>query len=118
SYGNEPFRVYSRRSGGGGYDLVATVTSCSDGICTYLDTNVVQGRSYDYYIATVDERDNQELGTSQAVQVNVATSQLTAPGAPAATGIDGAAFLQWEPTGAERYMIVMESEGGDAFLIG
>ncbi|MEX2582170.1 MAG: hypothetical protein WD766_02790 [Gemmatimonadota bacterium] len=117
-YSNEPFRVYAAY-GGGGYGLIATVTSCSDGICRYSDTNVVHGRTYDYYVATLDERDGHELGTTRAISVNVpALPNVTTPGAPTATPLDGAAYLQWTPTGATVYQVLSQAEGGTVYMIG
>ena len=70
-YSEEAFRVYARGGSAGGYILIATVTSCSDGVCRYDDTNVVHGGSYDYYVATVDEWDGSEWGSSEAIRVDV-----------------------------------------------
>lgn len=117
TYENQPFRVYARHSDGADWGLIATVTSCSAGVCTYLDRNVAADRSYDFYVATVDH-DGFELATSQAIQVAVGSPDLTTPDAPRAVGLDGAAFLQWAPTGAQNYIITAETEEGDVFLIG
>lgn len=118
SYRNEPFRVYAGEAGGG-YGLIATVTSCKDGVCAYTDTNVLHGQSYDYYVATLDERDGAELATSEAIRVSVPQRPTVAvPGSIRATALDGAAFVQWAASGAERYMILSEAESGDTFLIG
>jgi hypothetical protein len=117
-YSNEPFRVYGARAGGV-YGLIATVTSCSEGFCEYTDTNVRGGQSYDYYVATYDERDGVDVGVSDAVRVDVPLfPTVTPPAAPRATALDGAAFLTWEPTGAQLYRILAEGEDNATFLIG
>jgi hypothetical protein len=115
---NEAFRVYAR-SGGSGYGLIATVTACSGGVCRYSDTNVIGGRSYDYFVVTVDERDGAEIGSTQAIRIDVPVRPaLATPGAPTAIGLDGAAYLTWPSTGVQRYFVLVEPEGDDLFLIG
>ncbi len=99
-YRDEVFRVYSRRSTGGSYRLIATVTACSDEVCRYTDTNIVGGSSYDYYIAALDERDGVEVGTSDAIRVQVPQRpNLTPPPSPSARALDGSVYLRWGATG-------------------
>src|SRR5687767_4659013 len=43
----ETFRIYAKRSTDAQYYLVAEVTSCAQGFCSYTDANVEPGRSYD-----------------------------------------------------------------------
>jgi hypothetical protein len=118
-FNREVFRVYSRRASAGSYVLVATVTSCSGGVCLYRDRNVIAGQSYDYFIATVDERDGAEIGASTAVRVDVPHGpSLPPPGGLTATALDDAVFLTWSHTGAQRYMVVVQPENGTTFLIG
>jgi hypothetical protein len=118
SYRNEPFRVYAGQAGGS-FGLIATVTSCKDGVCVYTDTNVSNGRSYDYYVATLDERGGTELGISQTLRMNVPQRPtVTVPGSIVATALDGAAYVQWAASGAVRYLVLSEAETGGAFLIG
>jgi hypothetical protein len=118
-WNGEAFRVYARRAGGG-YQLVATVTSCAAGTCLYRDTNVSAGQSYDYYIASVDPRDSRELGTSRAIRVDVpARSAVATPAAPLVTPLDGAVYLSWTLlSGIQRYMVLGQAEGETMFLIG
>jgi hypothetical protein len=118
-YDREPFRVYARRGSSGSYGLIATVTSCLDGVCRYSDTNVAGGQSYDYFIATLDDRTGDEIGASTAIRVDVpARPAQNPPPAPIAISLDGATFLRWTSTGADRYLIAVEPEGGTTFLIG
>jgi hypothetical protein len=117
-HSNEPFRVYAAY-GGGGYGLIATVTSCSDTICRYTDTNVLHGRTYDYYVATFDERGGEEIGVSEAVRVDIPEfPNIAAPAAPTVTGLDGAAYVEWTGTGASLYAVLAQREGEDALVIG
>jgi hypothetical protein len=117
-HGREVFRVYSRRSGGS-YVLIATVSSCSGGVCRYTDTNVSSGQSYDYYVATYDDFDNTEHGSSQSIRVTApARPALQTPGTPTTIALDGAVFLRWTSTGAHRYIIVAQPENGVQYIIG
>lgn len=113
----EPFRVYGRQAGSGSYTAIATVTSCAEGTCSYTDLNVTPGRSYDYFVATVDERRGTET-ESEALRVDVPSAAVPQrPGAPAVTALDGALYLTWESTGAERYRVFLEQIGGTAEFI-
>lgn len=115
----EVFRVYARSGSGGGYTLIATVTSCLESVCRYSDTNIANGWSYDYYIATVDERTDAELGTSAAIRVEVPDRpNQAAPAAPTAISLDGAAYLRWSASGAQRHLLVVQPENESIFLIG
>jgi hypothetical protein len=118
-WSGESFRVYGRRATGGSYTLIATVTSCTQSVCRYADTNITQGQSYDYYVASLDERDGRELGTSRAVRVDVPQRpSLTTPTAPAVVSLDNAAYVRWSATGAHRYMVLAQPDGGTTYLIG
>lgn len=113
-WNGEPFRVYSRRSGGGNYLATATVTSCVAERCVYSDVNVSPGRSYDYYVVPVDERSGVEGEPSEALRVAVPGSgRPAAPAAPLAVSLDDAVFLDWQATGAQRYLVFVESQGRD-----
>ncbi len=117
-YRDEVFRVYSRRSSGS-YRLIATVTSCSEGVCRYSDVNVTGGPSYDYYIAAFDERDGVEVGTSQAIRIEVLQRpSLTPPLSPSAIALDGAVFARWGSTGALKYLVFARENAGPSALIG
>lgn len=107
----EPFRVYGRRSGGSGYSLIATVTSCEAGRCEYRDVNVVAGTSYDYFVAAVDEATDEEA-SSTAVRVDVPTNRaVAAPTAPRTTALDDALYLQWTDGGVgdrlRKYLVYL-----------
>jgi hypothetical protein len=114
-WNGEVFRVYARRSGTGNYLLAATVTSCSGSRCVYADPNVESGRSYDYYVASLDERSGRERDVSEAVRIDLPAYQV--PDTPAidqAVGLDGAVWLRWESTGAESYRVFLERIDADS----
>ena len=107
-WAGDPFRVYARRSGSGDYIAISTITSCADGLCSYTDINVAPGQSYDYFVATVDEASGEEY-SSAALRVDVPTAAIPqTPAAPTVTALDGALYLSWPSTGAERYRIFLE----------
>ncbi|HEV2129992.1 MAG TPA: hypothetical protein VGR27_02760, partial [Longimicrobiaceae bacterium] len=100
-WNGQVFRVYGRRSGSGGYVRLATVTSCAEGRCRYTDINVSSGQSYDYYVATTDERRDRETASASAVQVEV--PRMAPPAAPSpdtVIGLDNALYLRWLPPAA------------------
>jgi hypothetical protein len=111
----EVFRVYSRESGGGSYLLAATVTSCSGSVCSYTDANVESGRSYDYYIASLDEQSGRELDASEAVGVDLPDYDTPeTPEIERVVGLDGSVWLRWASTGAERYRVFLEGIDDDS----
>lgn len=100
AWNGEPFRVYARRAGQG-FRLIATTTSCENGECRYVDTNVVGGTRYEYFVSTVDERDGFEVPSDYRVAVDVAAfTPPPAPGADTAFGLDDAIFLRWRDGGS------------------
>lgn len=107
----DPFRVYARRAGSGDYIAIATVTSCADGTCSYTDINVTAGQSYDYFVATVDEARGEEVA-STGIRVTVPSAAAPqTPVAPTVTALDGALYITWPSTGAERYRVFLERIG-------
>ena len=119
-YDREAFRVYARRASSGSYGLIATVTSCADGVCRYSDTNIAAGSSYDYYVATFDERNGTEVGISTAIRIDVPhPSNLAAPSAPTAVSLDRAVYLHWPRSdNVERYTLLVQLDDGSTFVIG
>ncbi|MGH7458837.1 MAG: hypothetical protein ACREKN_07145 [Longimicrobiaceae bacterium] len=97
---DEPFRVYGRQAGFGGYILIATVTSCQSEGCRYSDLNVTPGRDYEYYVATFDQDRNEETSSENAIRVPV--PDATPPPVPAdadAVALDNSLYLQWSSGG-------------------
>jgi hypothetical protein len=120
-WNDEPFRVYGRRAGDSRFFLIATVTSCTERGCTYRDRNVAPGRSYSYYVATVDEDNDEE--TSSEFQEEVFVPSATTPAAPrpdSAVALDNAAYLRWTAGGGAgsiaRYAVYLTRLDGAASL--
>ena len=113
-----PFRVYAKDSDDAGYGLAATVTSCSASSCSYSDRNVAPGRSYDYYVASVDGNDREE-DTSDEIRISVPTGAAPqTPGGLAARSLDHAVFVQWAAvTGAQRYLVYL-LDGSEIITVG
>src|SRR5690606_16462447 len=117
-WNGEVFRVYSRESDGGDYVLIATVTACTDRRCTYTDTNVQPGRSYDYVVATVDEGSGREVGESAAESIQVPSDAAPEPPTDLrAIALDNAVYLQWESVAAEKYRIFLEGVDDEEMFI-
>lgn len=95
----EAFRVYGRRAGSSTWLLIATVTSCIDRLCVYDDVNVAPGTTYEFYVATVDERSGDETATEFAETVRVpSASRPSAPAADSVVALDDAAYVTWTAT--------------------
>lgn len=91
----EAFRVYGKRASDRDYFLIAEVTSCSSGFCSYADINILAGQSYDYYVAAVDGA-GYETASSEAIRVDV--PQMSPPPVPGSIGVvalDNANFVYW-----------------------
>ena len=117
----DPFRVYARRAGEG-FRLIATTTSCEDGVCRYVDTNVVGGTGYEYFVSTVDERDGFEAPSDYRIAVDVpAFTPPPAPRADTAFGLDDAIFVRWRDGGSGddfwKYQVWLVSVDGEPVQI-
>ena len=117
----DAFRVYSRRITDPDFFLIAEVTSCTEGVCEYRDTNVVAGVTYEYYVAAVGVS-GLETPSSHAVEIAV-----PAPDPPAmpltvlATALDESVFLAWSDNARDagdfsHYRIYLDGE--EVFLLG
>ena len=120
----EAFRVYARRSTDASYYLVAEVTSCGDALCSYTDTNVLAGRSYDYYVAAVDPRSGSETASADAVRV--AVPQPTPPPVPdqiAVVALDHANYVHWSDASRDAsdfsfYRVYLKAPSGTSYVLG
>lgn len=111
----EVFRVYARPDGSGDYFLIATVTSCVERVCTYTDTNVEAGESYDYFVVAVDESTDGEIGESDVHDVTVpAEDTPEVPAGLVAFALDNAVFLRWPSIEAASYRVFLEGLGEDS----
>lgn len=120
-WNGEAFRIYARRSSARDYTLIAEVTSCDDGYCSYSDANIADRMSYDYYVAAVD-RYGVETASAEAVRVEVPA--MTPPPVPddlAVVALDNATYLVWGPRAREAedfgfYRVYFEDVDGDYLL--
>jgi hypothetical protein len=120
----ETFRIYGKRVTDPEYFLVAEVTSCAAGLCSYVDPNVVAGVSYEYYVAAVDPLTGFEAATEVAIEVSVPQPiPPPVPGDLVAIALDGAVFLAWGQQSREAgdfayYRVYLEQSNGMVFLLG
>lgn len=120
----ESFCVYAKRASDTRYAVVAEVTSCIQGFCSYTDVNVESGRSYDYYVAAVDPGSGAESASTSAVQVEV--SDPTPPPVPVGlrvVALDHTNYLTWGDNARDapdfsHYRVWLRSSEGSEFLLG
>lgn len=119
----ETFRVYSRRVTDADFFLIADVTSCSDGLCSYVDWNVVAGETYEYRVSAIDPGSGAETLTASSVQVFVPTP--TPPPVPSTTqviALDGAAYFTWGADARSAadfsHYRVYQDASGTSYLLG
>ena len=99
------------------------MTNCSGGQCSYTDVNVVEGQSYEYYVAAVDPDTGVETASENSVVVDVPLA--VAPPVPNGTrviALDNAAFVTWDSNARSDnafsfYRVYME-DAQDVFLLG
>ncbi|MDZ7780320.1 MAG: hypothetical protein U5R14_10375 [Gemmatimonadota bacterium] len=122
----ESFRVYGRRVSDADYFLIADVTSCTGGICTYTDTNIQEDVTYEYYVAAWDPATGAETASDFTVEVRAPFR--TPPPVPDQTeviGLDGAAWIVWGDAsrhGTEDdfsfYRVYQAAPDGNDYLLG
>lgn len=119
----ESFRVYGKRDTDGEFFLIADVTSCSDGVCSYTDTNVVADQTYLYYVTAVDPDTGTETASDFQVEVYVPVPDPPpAPGGAEVVALDGALYLRWGAQARSAddfsfYRVYLEDQEG-TFLLG
>jgi hypothetical protein len=92
----ESFRVYAKRTSDADYFLIADVTNCAGGFCSFSDVNVVAGATYDYYVSAVSPRSGLETASANSVRVSV--PQPVAPPIPSevrTVALDDANYVRW-----------------------
>jgi len=95
-WNGESFRIFGKRVSDPEYVLIAQVTNCSGGSCSFRDVNIVPGVSYRYYVAAVGSG-GQEAPSAHSIDIQV--PQPTPPPAPGgleAMALDGAVYLKWD----------------------
>jgi hypothetical protein len=119
----EPFRVYGRRISDSGYYLMAEVTNCSGGLCSYTDVNILPDITYEYYVAAVSYSGN-ETASDWSVEVYVPDPiPPSDPGSVEVVALDNAAYLRWSdnPRNANDfsfYRVYLLEGDGSSFLLG
>lgn len=117
NWGGESFLVYSGSPGDPDWFVIAEVSSCIEGWCTYLDVNIDPNTRYEYYVATFDPGTGfEEAG--EVVEVDI--PDFGAPPSPKwieAIPLDGANYLIWDlySTTAEDwafYRVYLETDMG------
>lgn len=120
----EAFRVYGKRSSDPDYFLVAEVSNCRDEACSYTDINVSAGRSYEYYVASVDLRDGSETASEFAIEVFVPEPVAPPmPGEVDAVPLDDAIYLTWDRSARSAddfsfYRVYLEGGDGSVVFLG
>lgn len=120
---DEAFRVYGKRTSDANHFLIAEVTNCSGGLCSYVDVNIAPGFTYNYYVSAVDVNTGAETASEFSVDVTVPEPiPPPVPDATEAMGLDGAIYLQWG-AGARSaddfsFYRVYLADGEDVFLLG
>jgi hypothetical protein len=118
----EAFRVYSKRTSDASYFLIAEVTNCIGGLCSYSDVNIVGGATYLYYVASVS---GSGVETSSANSVQVSVPQPVPPAVPTPlqiVALDAANYVLWGSNARvaddfSHYRVWLSSQGS-SFLLG
>jgi hypothetical protein len=122
-WNDEPFRVYGRRISDSGYYLIAEVTNCSGGLCSYTDVNILPDITYEYYVTAVSYS-GAETATDWSVEVYVPDPVPPAdPGSVEAVALDNAVYLRWSNnarnvTDFSFYRVYLLEGDGSTFLLG
>jgi hypothetical protein len=123
AWDDDAFRVYARRTTDPSYFLIAEVTNCSGGACSYTDVNIVQNVTYEYYVAAVSPG-GLETPSEWAVEVFVPIPDPPpAPGSVEVVALDNANYIRWanNPRTAgdfSFYRVYLAGSGGEDFILG
>jgi len=122
-WNGESFRVFGKRVSDADYFLIAEVTNCIQGACSYDDINVVEGTSYEYYVASVDPDTGVETATQNSVLVDIPLADAPdVPANPFAVTLDNAIYLIWDGNARDAsdfsFYRVYNDDGTDVFLLG
>ncbi|HSM05531.1 MAG TPA: hypothetical protein VK858_13015 [Longimicrobiales bacterium] len=121
AWNGEPFRVYAAPPGLE-WVMVAEVTNCSAGLCSYTDVNIEAGATYDYYVAAVGF-DGSESATTEAIRITIpAYTPPPVPGGMEVVALDGANYLRWDDRARDAsdfsfYRVYLYLDG-ESFLLG
>ena len=123
AWDGEVFRVWGKRKSDSQYFLIAEVTSCADGSCSYTDRNVVPEVTYVYYVSAVDAFGG-EAPSDEAIEVRV--PRPTPPPAPDELDViplDASVYVTWSAASRDAedfsfYRVYLEGGDGSVFLLG
>ncbi len=123
TWDNDSFRVYAKRSSDPDYFRIAEVTSCTEGVCSYTDINIVPDVTYEYYVAAVSASG---LETPSDFSVEVYVPSPVPPPEPSgmeAVALDQAVYLRWDANARDAsdfsfYRVYLSDVGGDTYLLG
>lgn len=123
-WNQEPFRVYGKRRSDPDYFLIAEVTNCSGGICSYTDVNINPDITYEYYVAAVGHS-GMETPSDWSVEVYVPEPVPPAdPGGVEVVALDNAIYVRWGDNARNAsdfsfYRVYLQEPAGDqVFLLG
>jgi hypothetical protein len=119
---NDSFRVYGRRVTDSGYFLIAEVTNCSEGLCSYTDVNIVPNVTYEYYVAAVSAS-GLETESEWSVEVFVPNAEPPPdPGSVEVVALDNANYIRWSDNARNAsdfsFYRVYLSDAGEDFILG
>lgn len=123
-WNGESFRIYGKRTSDADFFLVADVTSCVEGRCTYVDLNVAPGVTYQYFVAAVNATSGRETASANTLEIFVPDPiPPPVPGALEAVALDGAIYLRWDDRSRDAedfsfYKVYFEAGDGSVFFLG
>jgi len=122
-WNDDVFRVYGKRLSDSGYYLIAEVTNCSGGLCSYTDVNILPDITYEYYVAAVSPS-GLETASEWSVEVYVPNpTPPPVPGTVEVVALDNALYLRWSNNARNAgdfsfYRVYLEEDDGTSFLLG
>lgn len=122
SWDGEAFRIYSRRDTDAQWFWIAEVTSCSGGLCTYDDINILENQTYEYYVASVATDGSAETASSAVVVDVPSFTPPPIPDGPFVIALDNANYISWgdgsESVSDFSFYQVYLDDGSTTFLLG
>jgi len=123
AWNDDAFRVYAKRTTDPDYYLIAEVTNCLDGLCSYTDVNILPNVTYEYYVAAVSPG-GLETPSEWAVEV-FAPSPVPPPdpGSVEVVAMDNANYIRWSNNARNAndfsfYRVYLDGQGGETFILG
>ena len=123
AWDDDAFRVYAKRISDASYFLIAEVTNCSAGLCSYTDVNILHEITYEYYVASVSPS-GLETPSDWAVEVYVPIPDPPPdPGTVEVVALDNANYIRWSNNARNAsdfsfYRVYLAENGGDNFILG